>query len=117
MTINGCRLFFILGENQLPNHPGLTRGLVSVLLFFDGQRCLVAALRALAQARDGRTWTVGISQELQAMISAFIEDLLQEDIVTTILGKVLLVLQFGFSILLQSQHYLVKHPFVLSIVF
>ena len=53
------------GEAQLANYPGLTRGLVAVLLFYDGQRSLVTALRALTQAREGRTWTVGVSMEMQ----------------------------------------------------
>ncbi|BFZ24882.1 hypothetical protein BsWGS_27921 [Bradybaena similaris] len=76
------------GELQLPNYPGLTRGLVSVLLFYDGQRSLVTALRTLAQAREGRTWTVGVSQEIQLLIKNFIEELLESGIVGTILDLI-----------------------------
>ncbi|GFN90055.1 nuclear pore complex protein nup205-like [Plakobranchus ocellatus] len=76
------------GDLQLPNYPGLTRGLVAVLLFYDGQRSLVAALRALAQARAGRTWTVGVSQEMQNLISSFMDELLAEGIVGTIIDLI-----------------------------
>ncbi|CAL1531629.1 unnamed protein product, partial [Lymnaea stagnalis] len=76
------------GELQLHNYPGLTRGLVAVLLFFDGQRSLVSALRALAQAREGKTWTVGVTQEMQKIINDFIEELLQGGLVRTIIDKI-----------------------------
>ena len=39
--------------------PGLTRGLVAVLLYHDGRRSLVASLRSLIQAREGVAWTLG----------------------------------------------------------
>uniref|UniRef100_A0A2C9L850 Nuclear pore complex protein Nup205 n=1 Tax=Biomphalaria glabrata TaxID=6526 RepID=A0A2C9L850_BIOGL len=76
------------GEQQLPNYPGLTRGLVAVLLYYDGQRSLVTALRALAQAREGRTWTVGVSQEMQSVIDVFVNELLQAGLVGTILNAI-----------------------------
>ncbi|RUS70914.1 hypothetical protein EGW08_021327, partial [Elysia chlorotica] len=76
------------GELQLPNYPGLTRGLVAVLLFYDGQRSLVAALRALTQARAGRTWTVGVSSEMQSLISGFVDELLKGGVVGTIIDVI-----------------------------
>lgn len=76
-----------IGEVQLPNYPGLTRGLVAVLLFYDGQRSLVTALRSLAQAREGRTWAVGVTPEVHALINDCINELLQNGLVGTILGE------------------------------
>ncbi|KAK3769775.1 hypothetical protein RRG08_046880 [Elysia crispata] len=76
------------GELQLPNYPGLTRGLVAVLLFYDGQRSLVTALRALTQSRAGRTWTVGVSSEMQSLISSFVDELLGEGIVGTVIDVI-----------------------------
>ncbi|XP_035827391.1 nuclear pore complex protein Nup205 [Aplysia californica] len=76
------------GEVQLPNYPGLTRGLVAVLLFYDGQRSLVSALRALAQAREGRTWTVGVTPEIQTLINDFVDQLLQGGLVGSILDLI-----------------------------
>ena len=35
------------GEEQLPQYPGLTRGLVAVILYYDGRKALVQALKIL----------------------------------------------------------------------
>lgn len=50
--------FHSLGEHQQPHFPGLTRGLVAVLLYWDGKRCIANSLRALIQSRQGKTWTL-----------------------------------------------------------
>ena len=34
-------LLVVHGEEQLPQYPGLTRGLVAVLLYYDGRKALV----------------------------------------------------------------------------
>ena len=52
--------FFCSSFFRNPRFPGLTRGLVAVLLYHDGRRCLVSALRSLIQAREGVAWTLGI---------------------------------------------------------
>lgn len=74
------------GENKLPNYPGLTRGLVAVLLFYDGQRSMVTSLRTLLQAREGHTWTLGLSPELVKLVTQFTSQLLQDKLVNKILG-------------------------------
>ena len=38
-------------ESQQPDFPGLTRGLVAVVLYYDSQRKLLWALRTLMQVR------------------------------------------------------------------
>lgn len=43
-------------QRQAPRHPGLPRGLVAVLLYYDGRRALVQALKELVMARDGVCW-------------------------------------------------------------
>lgn len=48
------------GEHQQPHFPGLTRGLVAVLLFWDGKRCIANSLRTLIQSRKGRTFTLDL---------------------------------------------------------
>ncbi|KAL8613661.1 hypothetical protein ACOMHN_029753 [Nucella lapillus] len=76
------------GENQLPNYPGLTRGLVAVILFYDGQRSLVCALRTLLQAREGHMWTLGLSQDLVRLITHFTNQLLEDKLVFKILDLI-----------------------------
>lgn len=48
------------GEHQQPHFPGLTRGLVAVLLYWDGKLCVANALRTLVQSRHGKTFTLDL---------------------------------------------------------
>ncbi|ESP04618.1 hypothetical protein LOTGIDRAFT_237278 [Lottia gigantea] len=76
------------GENQLPNYPGLTRGLVAVLLYYDGRRSLVNSLRALIQAREGRTWSLGVAPDIVNYITKYTDELLKDGIVNKILDVI-----------------------------
>lgn len=71
----------LAGEQQLPNFPGLTRGLVAVLLYHDGRRCLVSALRTLIQSREGITWTLGLYEDMTQLVTKFTDELLEEGII------------------------------------
>ena len=60
MLLTTCFLFIPVPPFcHVSRFPGLTRGLVAVLLYHDGRRCLVSALRSLIQAREGVAWTLG----------------------------------------------------------
>ena len=78
----------LAGEQQLPNFPSLTRGLVAVLLYYDSKRCLVTSLRSLIQARDGLSWTLGLTSNVSDMISKFTDELLHDGLVEEILKQV-----------------------------
>lgn len=56
--------FHSIGEHQQPHFPGLTRGLVAVLLYWDGKRCIANSLRTLIQSRQGKTWTLELRSVL-----------------------------------------------------
>lgn len=75
----------------MPEFPGLTRGLVAVLLYYDGRKCLVNSLRTLLQSREGRTWTMELTPELTNIITQFTDQLLTKDaLVNKILGLIIL---------------------------
>ncbi|KFQ27551.1 Nuclear pore complex protein Nup205, partial [Mesitornis unicolor] len=76
------------GEHQQPHFPGLTRGLVAVLLYWDGKRCIANSLRALIQSRKGKTWTLELSQELMSMTTRFTDDLMEQGLTQKILTLV-----------------------------
>ncbi|PRD32161.1 UNVERIFIED_CONTAM: nuclear pore complex protein [Trichonephila clavipes] len=78
----------IAGQQQQPRFPGLTRGLVAMLLYYDGRRNLVNALQLLVQAREGRTWTLGISSELSAIIMRFTSQLKEEGIIIKVIDLI-----------------------------
>ncbi|OWF55575.1 nuclear pore complex protein Nup205-like [Mizuhopecten yessoensis] len=67
------------GERKKAEFPGLTRGLVAVLLYYDGQRSLVSGLRTLVQSRKGRTWTMELSPDLANLVTQFTDQLIQKD--------------------------------------
>lgn len=67
----------IAGEQQQPRYPGWSRGLVAVILYHDGRRVFLQCLDALVQARQGRNWQVGVSEELSALATAFTDGLIK----------------------------------------
>ena len=83
IVVNLC----LPAENQQPYFPGLTRGLVAVLLYYDGRASLVSALKILIQSREGRTWTMGLPEDLCAMATKFTDQLLDEGLINRILGE------------------------------
>ena len=78
---------YFLGEAQQAYFPGLQRGLVAVLLYYDGHVSLVNALRMLIQAREGRVWTLGLSSDVTQLVTKFTDQLVQEGLVNKILSK------------------------------
>ncbi|KAK1335114.1 hypothetical protein QTO34_004694 [Cnephaeus nilssonii] len=81
----------LAGEHQQPHFPGLTRGLVAVLLYWDGKRCIANSLRALIQSRRGKTWTLELSPELVSMTTRFTDELMEQGLtykVLTLLSQI-----------------------------
>ncbi|XP_052238220.1 nuclear pore complex protein Nup205-like isoform X2 [Dreissena polymorpha] len=76
----------LAGEDNKPDFPGLTRGLVAVLLYYDGRRSLVTALRTLILALEGRTWTLGLPADLAHLINNYVQKLVEENLTNKILG-------------------------------
>lgn len=60
-------------QRQLPRHPGLPRGLVAVLLYYDGRRALVQALKELCMAREGVCWSISARAEVVWYVSRYVE--------------------------------------------
>jgi len=76
-----------LGEAQQSYYPGLSRGLVSILLYYDGKACVVHALRLLLQASAGRTWALpGLSADVIATVTSFTESLINDGLISKLLG-------------------------------
>lgn len=53
-------------------------GLVAVLLYHDGRRCLLSALRTLLQSREGLTWTLELDEEMSDLVMTFTKQMLDE---------------------------------------
>ncbi|XP_033102050.1 nuclear pore complex protein Nup205-like isoform X2 [Anneissia japonica] len=79
----------LAGEQQQPHYPGIPRGLVAVLLYYDGRRSIVNALHLLIQSRKGRTWTLELDEEMMLLTTKFTNDLLKDGLVDKILRLLL----------------------------
>ncbi|KAM8974449.1 nuclear pore complex protein Nup205 isoform 2-T2 [Pelodytes ibericus] len=75
----------LAGEHQQPHFPGLTRGLVAILLYWDGKRCMANSLRTLIQSRKGKTFTMELSPDLESMVTRFTNDLMENGLTHKIL--------------------------------
>ncbi|XP_061677386.1 nuclear pore complex protein Nup205 isoform X2 [Syngnathoides biaculeatus] len=78
----------LAGEQQQSHFPGLTRGLVAVLLYWDGKLCVANSLRTLIQSRHGKTFTLDLSGELVSLTTHFTDELMSQGLTKRILTLV-----------------------------
>ena len=69
----------LAGEHHQSDFPSLSRGLVSVLLYYDGRRNVVVALRTLIQGCEGISWTLGLEQNVVTLVTSFVQELFQQN--------------------------------------
>lgn len=69
---------------QMSFYPGLPRGLVAVLLYYDARKSLVAALRMLIQARTGVAWCLKVPDKVEKFITQFTDQLMENGLFTRI---------------------------------
>ena len=69
--------------------PNLTRGLVAVLLYYDGRCSMVGSLRTLIQAREGVSWA--LNQATVNLVTSFTDELFADGLVKKILDLISLI--------------------------
>ncbi|CAH0547709.1 unnamed protein product [Brassicogethes aeneus] len=62
---------------QMPYYPSLPRGLVAVLLYYDGRKALVSTLLYLVQARSGVQWSAKVKPDLERFITDYTDQLME----------------------------------------
>ena len=72
-------------QQQMPQYPGLPRGLVAVLLYYDGRKSLVSALKDLMQARLGVSWCTDVSNDITLLVTSYTDSLVSEGILRKII--------------------------------
>lgn len=73
-------------QQQMPQYPGLPRGLVAILLYYDGRKTLTSALKDLMQARLGVSWcTDNVSIDVIQLITKYTDSLVSEGILKKII--------------------------------
>lgn len=68
--------------------PTLTRGLVAILLYYDGRCSMVASLRTLIQAREGVSWSLGLTQATVNFVTSFTDELFADGLMKKILDLI-----------------------------
>lgn len=70
---------------QMPYHPGLPRGLVAVLLYYDGRKTVASILEKLFQTRSGLLWTADIPKDIINCITKYTDKLINNGILHRIM--------------------------------
>lgn len=73
-------------QQQMANHPGLPRGLVAILLYYDGRKALVEALKDLMQARFGVSWCTDASSDVTQLVTSYTDELVANGLLDKIVG-------------------------------
>ncbi|GBP17317.1 Nuclear pore complex protein Nup205 [Eumeta japonica] len=72
-------------QRQLPRHPGLSRGLLAVVLYYDGKRAIAQALKELVMACEGISWCINAREEVVAYVTRYIEQLITDGLLNNTL--------------------------------
>lgn len=72
-------------QQQTINHPGLTRGLVAVLLYYDGRKSLVASLKQLLKSRAGVSWCTDAPPEVTQIVTNYTDGLVADGLLERII--------------------------------
>lgn len=75
-------------QTQMANYPDLPRGVIAVLLYYDGRKALVTTLKALVKARKGNLWTVVTSQKMSDFVTSYTDELMRDGILIKIMDLI-----------------------------
>lgn len=73
-------------EQQMHYYPDLTRGLISVLLYYDARHAIVTSLKKLVQARKGISWAVDTSNQIVNLITKYTDKLVEKGLIDQIIA-------------------------------
>ncbi|XP_016950249.1 nuclear pore complex protein Nup205 [Drosophila biarmipes] len=77
-------------QRQQVHHPGLPRGLVAVLLYYDGRKAISCALRDMFQTVSGVSWSTELPREVTCLVTNYAQSLVED---SNILGRLLELLE------------------------
>ncbi|CRK98110.1 CLUMA_CG011478, isoform A [Clunio marinus] len=72
-------------QQQMSHYPGLPRGLIAILLYYDGKKSLVLTLKSLMQARLGVSWCTDVSYDISALVTNYTDSLVAEGLLKKII--------------------------------
>ncbi|CAG9760402.1 unnamed protein product [Ceutorhynchus assimilis] len=59
-----------------PSYPGESRGLIAILLYYEGRKSLVTTLLYLVQARNGNLWSVCDQPDITRLVTEYTDQLM-----------------------------------------
>ncbi|XP_058974470.1 nuclear pore complex protein Nup205-like [Musca domestica] len=65
-------------QHQMVHYPGLPRGLVAVLLYYDGRKAVANSIRDLFQITSGVSWVPESPKKLVQLVSLFSQNLVED---------------------------------------
>ncbi|KAM7343656.1 nuclear pore complex protein Nup205 [Cochliomyia hominivorax] len=65
-------------QRQINQYPDLPRGLIAVLLYYDGRKAIANSIRDLFQIISGVSWISEVPKELEAISSGFSQSLVDD---------------------------------------
>lgn len=71
---------------QMSYYPDLPRGLVAILLYYDGRKTVASMLRMLIQARKGVAWTTKVPREVEDFVTTYTAELASNGLLQRILS-------------------------------
>jgi len=81
--------FIVTATNQEARFPGLSRGPIAILLYYDSRKSLLNSIKLLVQAKNGRSWSTKLNREIQKLIDSFVDDLKVDGIVSRCLKQLI----------------------------
>ncbi|KAI9590013.1 nuclear pore complex protein Nup205 [Glossina fuscipes] len=77
-------------QRQMPQHPGLPRGIIAILLYYDGRKAIATSLRDLFQVTNGVSWISELPKELTSIVSSFTQSIVED---SNVLDRILDLLE------------------------
>ncbi|KAH8273367.1 hypothetical protein KR018_011887 [Drosophila ironensis] len=91
-------------QRQQIHHPGLTRGLVAVLLYYDGRKAICCTLRDMFQTVNGVSWDTELPKEVTHMVTNFALNLVEDADILQRLLELLEEMDVGKECLLLTKN-------------
>lgn len=72
-------------QQQIPHHPGLPRGLVAILLYYDGRKTFATTVKQLFQARQGISWCIEAPQDITYLVTQYTDTLVADGLLNKVI--------------------------------
>eukprot|EP00794_Sanderia_malayensis_P012769 gene12769-14080_t len=82
-----CVDLLLSAEQQISNFPGFSLGSVAALLYQDGRRCLLSAIKLLLTGREGLSWALELDDRTIELVNKYTSQLFDDGLLVKLLRK------------------------------